>query len=277
MTSLNRTDLTLEDLKNRELSTDRGGMRPAALPRSRLTLAEAVFQWRKFSTALALEKSHVKELVRIIESSQKPLDPILVTVIGNEFYVIDGHHRAIAYHLAKWSSPVPVVYFEGSVEEARLEGLRLNIKNKLPMTRDDKFEAAWALVKEGLKYSKSEIVDMTSVSDGTVATMRRTLKEHPDTKDKLWAGAKGLQFESTETFDHDEWVEQKALKMAEQIMKNIGPELTQRPDVLALALEKIDENIPRSLIAEWRTLISVMQMEERNEEWYEAWHGSRIM
>lgn len=256
------TNTSLEDLLKIEEATDRISLRPEALPVTDLQIADQVFQWRKFTSELAHEEAHVKELVRVIETSEKPLDPILVTVVGDSYYVVDGHHRVLAYRAAKWSSPVPVVYFEGSVDEARLEGLRLNIKNKLPMTRDDKFEAAWSLVKEGRKYSKSQIIDMTTASDGTVATMRRILKEYPESINMSWYEARSRQHESSEDFDHDDWLEQKAHKMAEQIMKNVGPDLPRRPDVLALALEKIDASIPKALVQEWPELVREIQ-----EEW----------
>lgn len=275
MVAPNRSSQTLADLQEVERTVSRSAERPDVISPTKLTLASDVFQWRKFTSSLEAEEYHLKELVRVLQSSEKPLDPILVTVVGDSFFVVDGHHRTLAYHLAKWSSPVPVVYFEGSVAEARLEGLKLNSKNKLPMTRDDKFEAAWTLVKEGRKYSKSDIADMTSVSERTIGTMRATLKEHPETEKELWSRAKRHHLESSDDFDHDDWVDQAAQKMAEQIMKNVGPNLTKRPDVLALALQKINEKIPRELIYEWLPLVNVIRQEQESEEWQEL-HGPQI-
>jgi hypothetical protein len=242
---------TLEELLEIEKSTPRTQERPSAIQVESLKLAEAVFQWRTFQSALASQVAHIKELTRALEASSKPFDPLLVTVVGDDCYVIDGHHRLQAYKEAEWSAPVPVVYFDGSVEEARLEGLKHNVKNKLPMTKDDKFEAAWSLVKEGQKYSKSTISTLTTVAERTVATMRSILREHPEAMDYSWSKAKSLQFDNHLDMEHEEWMDQAAQKMADQILKNLGGTLPKRLDVLARALEKIDDGLPKVLVEEW--------------------------
>src|SRR5262245_9871526 len=45
---------------------------------------------------------------------------------------------------------VPVKHFNGSLKEAEALALRLNVKNKLPMTQDAKSEAAWRMLVAGL-------------------------------------------------------------------------------------------------------------------------------
>jgi hypothetical protein len=118
-----------------EKTVERREDRPAALALKDLQVANLVFQWRLLDSELGAEESHIKELVRVLQASERPLDPILVTAIGTRFYVVDGHHRLLAYRTAKWKRPVPVEHYEGTVEEAKAEALRLNIKNKLPMTK----------------------------------------------------------------------------------------------------------------------------------------------
>jgi hypothetical protein len=240
--------------------------RPNVLPMIDLQVANQVFQWRLFDSELGAEESHIKELVRVLEASERPLDPILVTAIGARFYVVDGHHRLLAYRTAKWKRPVPVEHYEGTVEEAKAEALHLNIKNKLPMTKNDKFEAAWRLVKEGNRlYSKKRIVEMTTVSDGTVASMRRILADHPQSKDDSWQKAKSHQWgQQQNDFDHDEWVTEMAKKMAKQIAYNVGPNLTRRPDITALALEMLHPDLPKELIREWYTEACEVIEEEAN-------------
>jgi hypothetical protein len=247
--------VTLEALLASEKTVERREDRPAALALKDLQVANQVFQWRHFDSELGAEDSHIKELVRVLEASERPLDPILVTAIGARFYVVDGHHRLLAYQTAEWKPPVPVEHYEGTVEEARDEALRLNIKNKLPMTKQDKFEAAWRLVKEGNRlYSKSRIVQMTTVSDGTVATMRRIFKDYPQSKDASWREAQRHQWEQQQGgHDYDDWEQQMAIKMAKQIAHNVGPNLVQRPEITALALEMLHPDLPRKLIREWYT------------------------
>jgi ParB/Sulfiredoxin domain len=73
----------------------------------------------------AEDERHVQELARAIKSSRL-LDPMLVMQIGQDAYLIDGHHRLLAYELAGVRSLVPVEYFQGTIEEAVLAGGRAN-------------------------------------------------------------------------------------------------------------------------------------------------------
>jgi ParB-like chromosome segregation protein Spo0J len=68
-------------------------------------------------------------------------------LIGDKYYILDGHHRLDAYHSAQWSNKIPVKVFSGTLQDARLKALELNSRNKLPMTQADKQEAAWELTK----------------------------------------------------------------------------------------------------------------------------------
>ena len=249
------SSVTLEALRATGKTEARREDRPTVLPLADLQVANQVFQWRLFDSELGAEESHIKELVRVLEASERPLDPILVTAIGTRFYVVDGHHRLLAYRTAEWKPPVPVEYYEGPVEKARAEALRLNIKNKLPMTRQDKFEAAWRLVKEGNRlYSKKQVVEMTTVSERTVATMRRIFKDYPQSKDTSWREAQRHQWEQQQGgHDYDDWAHQMAIKMAKQIAHNVGPNLVQRPEITALALEMLHPDLPRKLIENWYT------------------------
>ena len=73
------------------------------------------FQWRIREDNLAADVAHIRELARTISDKQKPLDRLLVTAIGQRFYVIDGHHRLEAYRLAKWRREIPVEQFRGNL------------------------------------------------------------------------------------------------------------------------------------------------------------------
>lgn len=253
---------TLAKLLAAERSQKPHPSRPREVPLGLLKLAEDVFQWRKFTSELSSEETHIKELVRILKIGIQPLDPILVKVIGDKFYIVDGHHRYHAYKTINWSSSVPVIYFEGTVAEARLEGLKCNIKNKLPMTKEDKFEAAWTLVKDG-ELTKKEIEDLTTVSDRTIGNMRKVLKEFPISIQSSWREAKSFQF-NNEDYEHSTWLEETATKLAKTLAKTIGTNLTKRPDVLARALEKINSRLPEALVREWQELAE-MVIEENSD------------
>jgi ParB-like chromosome segregation protein Spo0J len=229
--------------------------RPRGLTFRNIHVADKVFQWRIREDNLAADITHIRELERTIRDKRKPLDPLLVTAVGQRFYVVDGHHRLEAYRLAKWRTEIPVVYFEGDLKQAQAEAWRLNYKNKLPMTHRDKLEAAWRLVKEGGR-TQVEISDWTTISVRTISTMLGVLKEHGDkARDVRWAVAKSLQWgNKDEQQAGEDYVEKKAHKWAKQIFKNLGPDaLTSgKADVLARALEIVNPDLPGMLISEWR-------------------------
>src|SRR5262249_8846645 len=115
-------------------------------------------------------------LAKALKERGMPLERLLVFSVGDKFYVMDGHHRLDAYHTVGWKKHIPVEVFEGTFEEAHREALKRNSRNKLSMTKREKSEAAWRLVKEGI-HSKSQIADVSTVSSRTVANMRALWKE----------------------------------------------------------------------------------------------------
>ena len=244
----------LKDLVGRARTEKSRLDRPRALTFRNIHVADKVFQWRIREDNLAADVAHIRELARTIKDKRKPLDPLLVTAIGQRFYVVDGHHRLEAYRLAKWGKEIPVSYFEGGLKEAQAEAWRLNYKNKLPMTHRDKLEAAWRLVKEGGR-TQAEISDWTTISVRTISTMMGVLKEHGDkAQDKRWSSARSLQWDGKELQAGEDYVERKAREWAKQIFKNLGPDalFSVKGDVLARALEIVNPELPIILINEWR-------------------------
>jgi ParB-like chromosome segregation protein Spo0J len=245
-----RSEITREQLLTAERSEERLTERPSALPLKKIAVAEQVFQWRCPDVNQLDDGKHTWELVRVLEDHEQPLDPILVTPVGSNFYVVDGHHRLQAYLTAKWKQPVPVSYFDGNVLEAEQEALRLNCKNKLPMTDADKFEAAWRLVKDDVTgLTQKAIADATTISLRTISTMAATLKEHGDQARCLnWQQAKSLQWQTADDdFDAQDWKSEKAKKMAGQLLKNLGSDPYKHPDILALAFRYLNEDLAVSL------------------------------
>jgi ParB/Sulfiredoxin domain len=172
-----RSKITYEQLIKAEQKDERTTKRPKTLRTYELCVADRVFQWRLPKKNWFEDERHTQELVRVISEHKKPLDPILVTAIGKKFYVVDGHHRVDAYSTVGWTRPVPVEYFEGSLNEARVEAFKRNSKNKLSMTREDKFEGAWRLVKEG-EHTQVQIAAITTVAVRTISTMGSTLRKY---------------------------------------------------------------------------------------------------
>jgi hypothetical protein len=90
------------------------------LPLDRIHVAEEVFQWRLATEDVGGKTGHTLVLAQALEDNKKGLDPLVVWWGGSRFYLIEGHHRLAAYRTAKWSKPVPVIEFQGTLEEARL-------------------------------------------------------------------------------------------------------------------------------------------------------------
>jgi hypothetical protein len=236
-----------DTLKACEQEEPRLEEQPPQLALEALNVAPSVFQWRDLEANDGLDPSHLNELVRVLQDTGTALDPLLVSAIGQRFFVIDGHHRLAAYLTAEWAKEVPVEYFEGALEEARDESLRRNSKNKLPMTDNDKLEAAWKMVCQGSRTKKS-IVTATTISTSTIANMRRVLRERPDAKGQPWRRVKHLQ--RTDELP-DDWLEQKAQKWAHQWRRNMPLDFQKRPDVMARAIAILNPNLPRSLVYQW--------------------------
>ncbi len=236
---LKRSEVTEAYLLKIEKIKKRRADRPKTLPLKDIQIADRVFQWRNLDENIMASVNHLKDLVRVLEATNKPLDPIVVTPIGSKFYLLEGHHRLQAYREARWRKPIPVRYFEGSVKEAQDKALVLNFKDKLRMTRAEKFDAAFRLVKQGEK-TYEQIKDITTVS-----------VRGEDTRNRL------------------DWLEEKAQKLAGQIVKNVGQELVRDADITARALEIIDEDLPTALIYAWldraqEVLLDVVR-EQNNE------------
>lgn len=159
----------LEKLREKQAASPPAGDLPSRLPLNQIQTCEALFQPRQ------IEEKHISDLVRALKSN-KTLEPVLVIQIGRSAYLIDGHHRIEAYRSAKVTEPVPVRYFEGSLDEAVLEAGRANAKAKLPMDTRQRMNYAWRLVLLG-EHSKAQIVEAACVSDGQVARMRKAKRE----------------------------------------------------------------------------------------------------
>lgn len=252
-----KSDITLRQLLEAEASQERLSRRPLQISTRHIRVADQVFQWRQSEWNVAEDQRHTLELTRVLMDRGEPLDPILVTVVGDNIFVVDGHHRLQAYHTARWEHRVPVEYFEGTVQEAREEALHRNIKNKLPMTTEDKFEAAWRLVKDETHRTQTVIEDLTTVSRRTISTMASIWREHGNKLyDVPWRRAKRHQWQTDEDdLDVDDWKEKKAQEMAKTLLHNLGPDARKHVDILAMAFMVLDPGLASELASELSRLV----------------------
>jgi hypothetical protein len=260
-TSETHADVRLKLTKTKGSSALKGVL---GLTRKSIVVAEKVFQWRLFDTDVANREEHILSMANVIADSGKPLDAILVFQVGAKFYVIDGHHRLAAYDTAKWIGAIPAKAFGGTFDQAYLEALRLNSRNKLPMTKEDKQEAAWRLVKLQDGSSREQISEWTTVSTSNISNMRRILKKLQELErgsdaipiaDLPWRRALREDWATEDggkDWDADEWKEREANEIVEALMKaNIGFTLKKQPESTAMALEKLDASLPEALMKEW--------------------------
>jgi len=220
--------------------------------------APGVFQWRHYARNSMESSRHVATLAAGLTQTGKALDPLLMFPAGEKYYVIDGHHRLAAYEAVNWQSHIPIMLFEGSLDQAILRGLSGNNKNKLPMTALEKSEAAWRLVKE-TKLNRRQIVELSNVSRTTVSTMKAKLAlmmaSDPEGKSSWrmdWTRAKTWTPDGEPMTMDDNWLTKAAEKLVKRLVKaGIAKDLMPKPDVAALALSMINEHLPSALAREW--------------------------
>lgn len=188
-----------------------------------------VFQFRH----VEVDERHVDDLAGVLKCGNA-LDPLTLwrDPTSQRLVVVDGHHRVAAYKQAGWQKKVPVVVYSCSLEEARLLALQENGKTRLPLTNEERMDAAWSLVcLDCPSYSKRTIVENTGVSDGTVAKMRRTHKELlgperdgilPDHWWQALAMLKGAEDREYTEDDRQAMIDAKAAQLDDKIGKALG-------------------------------------------------------
>lgn len=232
---------------------------PKHLSRREIARMVSVFQPRILKGRLAEDECHLDELQAAIGDGEKPrmLDPITVWWGGDRFYVIDGHHRLVAYDRKNVTAEIPVEVFEGTLDEAMARSAALNSKNRLPMRLDDKLNYAWRLVLVS-NLSKRQIVDACAVGNGTVGNMRSVkakLLENPektleDLQDMTW---KNAQMEAqgltpTPPSDPDAAIKKRAERYVKSLVRALKDRPFVDPEGFALALVMLDERLPGALM-----------------------------
>ena len=239
---------------------------PTGLPLNSIRLRPTVFQHRDPNEHEG--KAHIRKLVESIgRSRSKTLEPLTVWWDGAGWTGIDGHHRHAAYAAAQVGSGhiVPVDVFVGSLGEAMAKAAAGNSKNKLPMTTAEKAQSAWRLVVMDQSLSKAAVAESASVSQATVANMRRVHKQLSDAaeasdfdapsgdhRNLRWADARRLAGgREARDVDWEAKDEKDAIAMAHAIRKAIGDRGSKKLHVLARALEIYDSRLEDTLMDYW--------------------------
>lgn len=234
--------------------------KPTSLPLKAIRYAATVFQPRLFDGNKADSVSHVMTLKDAIRAKQQ-LPPVTVWWSGKSWRVLDGHHRMMAYQqlASDKKKPliihsVPVVVFEGTLNEAIAHATECNSRDKLPMSRDDKLDRAWKLVAlQDPSLSREAIAHTAGVSDRTVGNMRaelaRFLADYPDDNplDYSWEQMKSGKLKPQKD---ESWAEQEAQRWAKRLLREFGPKMGRHPDILARAIEVASDKLPMRIVRE---------------------------
>lgn len=129
-------------------------------------------------------RKHVQELTSVLQNGHT-FDPIIVMERRDEgrqaaYVVLDGHHRLRAYHNVygrESRRTVPCRVWQGNELDAWLYAMQANVRTKLPMSTEEKTNAAWMVVTSPAipeyKLSDRAIARMFSISASTVGKMRK--------------------------------------------------------------------------------------------------------
>jgi len=250
---------------------------PQAIPIKHINTAQSVLQPRGLNDISASEE-HIKVLVKAIEQNKPShtLDPITIWWSGSHYRVIDGHHRLEAYRQVNKAGSIklpsiPVQLFEGSLKDALLEATKLNSKDKLAMTEDDKFDRAWKLVCLE-SYTIRETANVCGIGSATISRMRTSLSEYQEKFPQTWREEvfrltwKQAMAEGKEEKEFDEeWEIKQAKVWAQRLHTTFGTKLSSQPSIAALALQYYSQDLVPSLIGEWRKEIKEFYEEEERE------------
>lgn len=113
------------------------------------------------------------EHVRLLAETDRALDPLLVH--RPTMRVIDGMHRLRAAVL-KGRSEIAVRFFDGSEADAFVLSVRLNVGHGLPLTLDERKEAARRILASHPHWSDRAVAESTGLSAKTVATVRHAAR-----------------------------------------------------------------------------------------------------
>ena len=230
--------LTAEMRRLEAMSPDTGPM-PGRMA------ASALVEIELFQVRAGIFTAHVESLDRAL-AQDGDLQPLLVLRRGGQVFLIDGRHRKRAYEQAGRGNSIPVVEFLGTPQEALLEGQRVNKLHTLAMTKDERMDCAWKLVKldasGACRYTLKQIA-AAGISERQVTFMRRVLRElengfeHARWKTAQRAHSKAPGREYTED-EIEEMMEAEATALADRMVRVFGTRYADKPEILARAIEQ---------------------------------------
>lgn len=121
---------------------------------------------------------HIEVLAQVAEA----LPPIIVH--RPTMKVIDGTHRLRAAQL-RGDREIKVRFFDGDEAEAVVLAVEANIEHGLPLSLADRRAAALRIVRLRPEWSDRRIAASTGLSDKTIAAIRRSTSEVPQSNARV--------------------------------------------------------------------------------------------
>jgi hypothetical protein len=227
---------------------------PRSLPLEAIHVEPCVFQPRE----IGLDPERVEEISEGLNGGALD-ERVHVWWSGKRWIVIDGHHRHAAYTLLRETSgetlKVPVeAHPQFSLGEAMGAAAKINSRERVTITREEKGNNAWRLVCLG-DGSIAQQAEWSGVSKAQISIMRKTherlLKRRikgPIMIDRGWDWCRETDKGDTQREFTPEAQEAMAQEWAVKIGKALGGKATECPDILARALEIISLALPARLI-----------------------------
>lgn len=159
--------------------------------------------------------------------------------------------------------------FEGTVRDAIAEAAAGNSKSQLPMTNNERQDAAWRLTVL-TDISKTQVSRKTGISERQVANMRAAAKAVGLSRDDLaevpWAEARRIWNGQPPREPDDEWQSRMIAKYENQLSKAFAKSLHKNRYLFAEALYNFSESTVEAIIEQYalehRTRIEYLFQED---------------
>jgi hypothetical protein len=191
----------------------------------------------RFRGAFRPDASMVRVLAQRVRTSGR-LDPVLLWqeqdadgVTSGRLLLLDGRHRLAAYRSA-WKSDrkVPAVVLHCTRHHALLAAVRANTRETLPLTAQERADAAWRLVRAPEGFTVRETSEASGVSPRTVDNMRKRAKEmNASGREPTGTWWRDKQDHNGEIDEKPEMTDQQRQALVERMAKEIKAVLGKTP------------------------------------------------
>lgn len=247
------------------------------MPLDKIDQMTSVFQPRVEGDDYASER-HIETLMNaIMQEREHQLDPVTVWWSGKRWLVIDGHHRLNAHSRlrdkGKGPQCISVKTFRGTLLAAIEESTRLNSKDKLAISKDDKQTRAWQLVTMDGNLSVRRIATVCKVGKTSVSRMRAKQRELINDYGDDWLGAvEGMTWREVINIgverDFNEEKQERIVKdWTKRLRKSFGRQATKQPELFDKALEAYSPRLHKDLARWlWRHYREEFEEEDDNDD-----------